>query len=213
MLTPLPLVAGSSFFRGNMKLNHRRTSFNDMKKVLLSAIVLLTSILSSCSQGENTAFENQYVDLQVIIEKTIRSNEVSNPTYLKEVWINDEREAITAENLDWAKELEVFYLADLNKRDYLNKYAKDSSSYELIYSLRSEDEAPVKKLAVRFDSTRSISEIKAILTTDNFLYESERELYLQFLNAQLIKYEINGWQELFIGSKKTYRMKATKKGD
>ncbi|MFB0944659.1 MAG: hypothetical protein ACI9V1_000020 [Spirosomataceae bacterium] len=184
-----------------------------MKKVLLPTIVLLTSILSSCSQEENTTFEKQYIDLQVIIEKTIRSNEAINPTYLKEVWINDDQETITAENLDWAKELEVFYLVDLNKRDYLNKYEKDSTDSGLIYSLRPENEAPVKKLTVRFDSTRSVSEIEATLTTDNFLYGSERELHLQFLNAQLTKYEINGWQELFIGSKKTYRMKATKKGD
>jgi|GEM_PF-1134151 hypothetical protein len=213
MLTPLPMVAGLSFFRGNMKLNYQRTSFNDMKKVLLPTIVLLSSILSSCSQEENTTFEKQYIDLQDIIEKTVHGNEVSNPTYLKKVWINDEQETITAENLDWAKELEVFYLSDLNKRDYLNKYAKDSSSSELIYSLLPENEAPVKKLIVRFDSTRNVSEIKAVLTTDNFLYESERELSLQFSNTQLTKYEINGWQELFIGSKKTYRMKATKKGD
>jgi hypothetical protein len=196
-----------------MKLNYQRTSFNDMKKVLLPTIVLLSSILSSCSQEENTTFEKQYIDLQDIIEKTVHGNEVSNPTYLKKVWINDEQETITAENLDWAKELEVFYLSDLNKRDYLNKYAKDSSSSELIYSLLPENEAPVKKLIVRFDSTRNVSEIKAVLTTDNFLYESERELSLQFSNTQLTKYEINGWQELFIGSKKTYRMKATKKGD
>lgn len=207
------MVAGLSFFRGNMKLNYQRTSFDNMRKVLLSTIVLLGSILSSCSQEENTTFVKQYIDLQVIIEKTIQSNEVSNPTYLKRVWVNDEQEAITAENLDWAKELEVFYLSDLNKRDYLNKYAKDSSGSRLIYSLLPENEAPVKKLTVRFDSTHNISEIKAVLTTDNFLYESEREFHLQFLNTQLIKYEINGWQELFIGSKKTYRMKATKKGD
>ena len=182
-----------------------------MKNVLLFSLVFITLISSSCSDEDSASFEKQYIDLKAIIEKSIKSNEISNPTYAKEVWINEEHETITAQNLDWNKELEVFFLVDLNKRDFLSKYAKDSSSKQLTYSLLPEYEAPVKKLRVTFDSTLNVSEVKAFLSSDNFLYQSQRKLYLRFANNQLTEYKAEGWQELFIGSKKTYRISATKK--
>lgn len=184
-----------------------------MQKKIFPAIAFFITMLSSCSEGKNATFEKQYIDLQSVIQDAVMKNEKSNTAFLKKVWINDEQETVTVNNPDWSKELEVFYLADLNKRDYLNKYATDSSKFTLTYSLLPKMEAPVKELIVRFDSARNVSDVKATLTTDNFLYESKRELQLQFLDKQLIGYEVDGWQELFIGDKKTYKLQATKKED
>lgn len=183
-----------------------------MKKAVLPILAVLSVVSISCSQEENADFERQYIDLKSVIETTIHQNETENPSFNKEVWINEETETITTQKLDWNRELEVFYLADLNKRDYLNKYAKDSTAFQVKYSLLPDMEAPVKELIVRFDSNSAVSAIKAVLLTDNFLYESERELDLKFSNSKLVQYEVDGWQELFIGSKKTYRLKSTKKG-
>lgn len=195
-----------------MKLNYNLTSFIDMKKAVLPILAALAVVSISCSQEENADFEKQYIDLKSVIEAAVIQNEAENPSFNKEVWINEETETITTQKLDWDRELEVFHLADLNKRDYLNKYAKDSTAYQVKYSLLPEMEAPVKELIVKFDTNSAVSAIKAVLLTDNFLYESERELDLKFTNSRLVQYEVDGWQELFIGSKKTYRLKSTKKG-
>lgn len=184
-----------------------------MKKVLFPFLAALSVVSVSCSQEDNADFEKQYIDLKGLIERTVLLNEAENSAFTKEVWINEENETIALQKIDWKRELEVFYLADLNKRDYLNKYKIDSTDYQLSYSLLPGMEAPVNELVVSYDSSLQVSKIKAILLTNNFLYQSERELDLKFKKGQLIEYEVDGWQELFIGSKKTYRLKSIKKGD
>lgn len=175
----------------------------------LLPILFLTASLSSCSEG-TANFETQYVDLKSLIEHSIASNSHQKPTFLKELFIDDKVEKITTAEIEWSKELEVFLAMDLNKRDYLNKYKVDSSAYLLNYTLLPEMEAPVKEMQIQYDSSANISKVSAVLKTNNFLYDSERNLTIYYKADELVNYEVSGWQELFIGDKKHYSIKAGK---
>lgn len=181
-----------------------------MKKTTGIGFLALVLSLSACQESA-TDFQRQYYDVAATINGIVKTNSAEKTTYVKEAWINGDKETVEISDVDWKKELEVFLLADLNKRDYLNKYAKDSSANKIIYKLLPDLEAPVNSLEIDFKD-RQPSGLTAVLKTDNFLYESERILKLSMLNGQLSSYEVNGWQELFIGDKKTYRLRVTKKG-
>lgn len=177
---------------------------------LLTALFISLAI-SACSEN-TSAFEKQYIDLRSVIEQAISTNQNQQPTFVKEVLIDGESETITTKQIDWSKELEVFLSADLNKRDYLNKYKIDSTKNQVKYSLLPEMESAVKDVTIFFDSTASISRINALLKTNNFLYDSERELSILFETNKLVSYEVSGWQQLFIGGKKQYSIRAKKRG-
>lgn len=174
----------------------------------ITTVILLSIILWSCSEN-NATFRPQYFDVNAVVVRTIKLNEISKPTFEKVVNVNGEKEETVSVIKDWKKELEIFLLADLNKKDYLNKFEKDSSVNKLIYRLAEKQEAQVKNLEIKFDKG-NVSEITAVLQTDNFLYKSERKLSLYFYFNDLVKYEVYGWQQLFVGNKKTYQLTAKK---
>lgn len=178
----------------------------------LATILFFSVSLLSCSEGTSD-FEKQYIDLRSLIEDTISSNSKLRPTFYKEVKIDGESEDISTQEIEWSKELEVFLSMDLNKRDYLNKYKIDSTAFLLNYTLLPEMEAPVKEIKISFDSTSSsINIVEAFLKTNNFLYDSERHMTMYFDAGELVQYEVSGWQQLFIGGKKSYNINAKKRG-
>ncbi len=176
----------------------------------LRYIPALLLFFASCS-ADVADFDRQYLNLKVVIEQTELDYNKKKPIFQKEVSINGQTEKIVSKEIDWSKELEVFLTLDLNKRDYLNKYAIDSTEKLIKYTLLATEEAPVREVKVRFDDA-GISDVDAILKTENFLYSSERILALRFATRELVRYEVSGWQQLFIGGKKYYHVNAQKKG-
>lgn len=179
----------------------------NLKLRYIPAMLLL---FVSCSD-DVADFDRQYLNLKQVVEKVELDYNKQKPIFQKEVSINGQTEKIVSNEIDWSKELEVFLALDLNKRDYLNKYAIDSADNVVNYTLLAQEEAPVKEVNVRYDAV-DITEIDAILKTKNFLYSSERVLKLQFAANELVRYEVSGWQQLFVGGKKHYGVKAQKKG-
>ena len=177
----------------------------------LFSVYAIACLVTSCSGGV-ADFEMQYFDLHSVISQSINRNLEDRPVFAKEVLIEREVEKITTNDIDWQKELEVFLTADLNKRDYLNKYSIDSSDRKLVYTLKENLDAPVKSLTITFDTLSMVKNVEAMLTTNNFLYNSERNLILNYKSGELHSYEVTGWQQLFIGNKKQYGIKAKKEG-
>ncbi len=169
--------------------------------------LLIISLLSvGCSQSSNENTTKTYFDLAGFINQKITQLSDSKPLTNKKLLIGEKTENIQTKDIDWKKELELFLQADLNKQSYQLSYAKDSSQNMLIYQLKKGENLPVKTLKIEFDKEKSPKHIEALMQVENYLYKSEKKLSMDLDKKQLKNYQIEGWQELFVGSKKSFKV-------
>lgn len=122
----------------------------------------------------------------------------------KTVVLADKQESIETKDIDWNKELELFLQADLNKQSYQSGYTIDVEEKRIRYKLKAGEKLSVTQLIIEFDEKDLPKHIEATMRTNNYLYESDKKLTAELVNNQLKSYKIEGYQELFIGSKKNF---------
>ncbi|RYU94024.1 hypothetical protein [Emticicia agri] len=118
--------------------------------------------------------------------------------------MTDKQERIETREINWNKELELFLQADLNKQSYQSAYIVEVKDKKINYRLKEGEKIPVKQLIIEFDEKDLPKHVEAIMRTSNYLYESDKKLTADLINNQLRNYKIEGSQELFIGSKKSF---------
>ncbi|GAB3504534.1 hypothetical protein [Emticicia fontis] len=170
-----------------------------MRKVLI-----LSLFLASCTQSENKIQSKSYYDLAGLINQQIGDLSVKKPLVEKTVALADKQERIETKDIDWSKELELFLQADLNKQSYQSGYTIDVKDKRTSYQLKEGEKLPVTQLIIEFDEKDFPKHIEATMRTSNYLYESDKKLSADLVNNQLKEYKIEGYQELFIGSKKNF---------
>jgi hypothetical protein len=172
-----------------------------MRKYLFISILLV-----SCSQTETQNTIKTYFDLVGLVNHQIEILNKTQPLTHKNLLIGEKKETLNATKIDWQKELELFLQADINKQSYQLSYNKTETPNTLIYELKKGENLPVKTLKIIFDKDKSPQRIDALMQTNNYLYQSEKTLSMDFDKSQLKSYHIEGWQELFIGSKKGFEV-------
>jgi hypothetical protein len=172
---------------------------NQMRKV-----IILSLFLASCSQSENKIQSKIYYDLAGLINQQI--SDLSAKKYLieKTVTLGEKKEQIKTKDIDWHKELELFLQADLNKQSYQSAYTIDVKDKKTTYLLKEGEKLPVKQLIVEFDQKDLPKHIEVTMHTNNYLYESDKKLSADLENNLFKTYRIEGYQELFVGSKKNF---------
>ncbi len=176
-----------------------------MKKVFFALILLNIACQNSAQQASHTP--QTYFDLKGFVEKQIAAFQKTNPVVRKEVTVNEESETLVTPKIDWTKELELFLQADLNKPAYTQSYFVDTLSDNTVsYRLRQGEHLPVQFLEVIRDEENRPSKIKATLLEKNYLFESEKILTLESKNGRLTSYQIEGFQQLFIGDPKPFKV-------
>ncbi|MDZ7896567.1 MAG: hypothetical protein U5N85_00855 [Arcicella sp.] len=174
-----------------------------MKKLVY--ILSLVIGFSAC-QSETTEVKiKKYYDLKGLIEKQIEALKSEKPKVQKNILVNESAENQTIDSLDWAKELDFFIQADLNKPAFVSSYQTDSSSMGVKYILKATEKLPVKFLEVNRMGEDGV-EIKALVSNNNYLYDTERNLKLSLKNGQLIDYQIDGFQKVVFGDKKIFKV-------
>lgn len=171
----------------------------------LFAALFGSIILLSCSQ-QNKADVNIFFDSEGFANEIIEKMEMVKPVVYKKNTINQEESEAELSDIDWSKELELLKQANINKVAFQLSYETEESALQTHYSLVSDDPLLVKKMTILKDSTGQISQIKAHLSTDNYLYASEKNLVFNFDQNMVTDYHVNGWQELFIGDRKTFEI-------
>lgn len=171
-------------------------------------IVFLSFMVFAC-QPKEEANQKPFYDLAGLVKSEVEYLQSTATKVTKEVMINGKKEEINPETVDWTKELAFFTEADINKAAYLNSYHKEELPSSEIYTLKADESEPVKSLTIVFDTTGKVSNVKAILTSENYLYNSERTIEMKLANEHLTDYHISGWQRLFIGTEKTFDIKGT----
>lgn len=172
-----------------------------MRKLLFISLLLV-----GCTESSNENATKYYYDLVGFINKKISLLTVNKPLTQKNLLIGEKTETIQTKDIDWKKELELFLQADLNKQSYQLSYDKDSTQNSVVYQLKSGEKLPVRTLKIEFDEEKSPKHIEALMQVENYLYQSEKHLSMDLEKKQLKNYQIEGWQKLFIGSKKSFKV-------
>ena len=180
-----------------------------MYKITLYSIFLLATVCCTNSQSE---LPKKYYDLQGFINTQIALLNKAKPNVQKRMQVGDAPEQVKTNNIDWAKELELFTQADLNKAALQLSYdvaRPDSLTYQ--YKLKTTENLTVKSLVVHLDSaSRQPARVEALLVVENRLYKSEKKILLlcgQSANQWMLqKYQILGYQKLILGGQKKFEI-------
>ncbi|WP_341226026.1 hypothetical protein [uncultured Arcticibacterium sp.] len=176
------------------------------KAILKNFSFLLILGLISCNPEESSVKEKTFYDLETVIQNEIDWLTENKPTVHKSVRINDESEELNTNDIDWKKELEIIIQSDLNKAAYKLSYDETDSLNQISYKLKAGEKLPVSSLEIFKDENGNLLKINSVHTTDNYLYKSTKNVLVEFLNGHLSTYDINGNQELFIGTEKTFEI-------
>jgi hypothetical protein len=187
-----------------------------MKYVLL---LLVTLSITACSEG-NTAQRTEkpvYFDVAGYVKGQIDALTKQRPGVAKRTQMGEKVEQQTTRTINWSRELELFTQADINKPALRNSYTigrPDSLTYQ--YTLKpGEKNLTVRSLTVKLDSlTRQPRRIDALLTTENSLYTSERQITLESghrpaSNWGITHYRMQGFQHLRISDRNTFDVEGT----
>lgn len=174
-----------------------------MKQILGGLMIFILVI--SCKSDSKTEQIHKYFDLKGLVEKQITSLNNKKPTVRKSIEISNQVENQQVRNINWSKELELFTQADLNKPAFIQSYEVDSSSMGVKYTLKNTEKLPVKYLNISRLVEDGIS-IEALINTDNYLYQTERHLRLAIKHNELTDYQIDGFQKIIFGDRKSFKI-------
>lgn len=175
-------------------------------------VLILFLFLTACTNSENKILSKSYFDLAGLLNQQIINLSAKKPLVEKLAILENKQERIETKDIDWNKELELFLQADLNKQSYQLAYTIDIKDKKADYVLKEGEKMPVKLLTIEFDDKDLPKHIEILMNTNNFLYESDKKLTLELKNNQLKSYKIEGYQQLFIGSKKNFSIEGKIKG-
>jgi hypothetical protein len=174
-----------------------------MKKLVY--VLSLMIGFSACQTESAEMNVKKYYDLKGLVERQIVALKSERPKVQKDILVNENSENQTVDSLDWSKELEFFLQADLNKPAFVSSYRVDSSSMGVKYFLKETEKLPVKFLEVNRMGEDGV-EIRALVSNNNYLYDTERNLKLSLQKGQLIDYQIDGFQKVVFGNKKMFKV-------
>ncbi len=179
-------------------------------------LVALVFIFGNCQSPTDTDAPKNYFNLKGFIETQVIELNKRKPLVKKEMTMGSSKDNQQTSEIDWAKELELFLQADINKQAYQLSYhlsQPDANTY--LYTLKNGEKLPVKSLKIIVDaSSKQPGLVEALLKEENKLYDSEKKLYLTCTmrpeGIWLIKsYEISGFQHLALTDKKAFSVKGT----
>lgn len=161
-------------------------------------------LLTACGPDENTGRsapanrKPNYFDVKGFLDAQTALLNQRQPTVEKQVQLRDEQtETSRVAKLDWGKELQIFYQADINKPALRGVYAVAATGTARSYRRKAGVEAPVAELQVT-GAAAAPSELQATIVQDNPLFYSEKQLRLHTRSGQLTDYEVRGVQKLIL---------------
>ncbi len=191
------------------------------KTYLLKQLLVIALVASAgCSQVVQDKIQNtdQYFDLKGLLEEQIVLLDSLRPSVEKTTHIDDEQEmqSLQLDSAGWARELEIFFEADINdpilKDAYQLKEEVLGDSLRLTsYEAIALESAEIKFLKVFYLPEADLPRyITAAFSEKNALYNSNRLLRLEFEELEdknvLMRYSIEGAQKMLLKDTILYRV-------
>ncbi|QDA60181.1 hypothetical protein [Hymenobacter jejuensis] len=161
-------------------------------------------LITACGSDEQAqpqqtaAHSTQYFDVKGFLDAQAQLLNRQNPAVEKKVNLRDGKlETTRVPHVDWTKELQIFYQADINKPALRGAYAIESAptNGQRAYVRKPGIENTVENLTVTADGDQ-VRELTARLVQNNPLFYSEKKLYLHTTNGVLSDYRVEGLQKL-----------------
>ncbi|NBA76029.1 hypothetical protein GOQ04_10785 [Emticicia sp. ODNR4P] len=175
-------------------------------KNILASLFLMLSVMACNQQVEQS--NHKYFDLKGTFETQIKELSRRKPTVQKSVKVGTTADTQTKVIQDWEKELDFFIQADLNKPAFLNSYQISQNDSLVTYMLKPTETQLVKEIKLVLKNGK-LQQVYALLSDENYLYKTRKEIKADFEHNRLKHYEIDGFQQLVFGEKKAYQIKAT----
>lgn len=166
--------------------------------------------LASCGPGDTATVRPNpanrkpaYFNLLGFLEQQSTLLGQRRPAVEKQVLLRDgQQETTRVQPTEWAKELQIFQQADINKPALRSLYAVDSVALpsglvRRTYRRLPGTDHPVEQLTVTSQGN-VVQDITAAVAQDNPLVYSAKTLELHCQNGQLTSYRVNGVQKLIL---------------
>ena len=156
-----------------------------MKKLPIILYFILQFLLFGCKTSNSKTGEAiELFNIKPLIEKDITYNQAKKKKKKKVITVNQKQETTNVSKIDWAKELQIVLNADINKKDWEDKFTKQTTfdsleNIETTKYLSFNSKVPIKKFIVK----KSIS--------SDTIHEIYIEKIIQsglFSNDQIITY-------------------------
>ncbi|HMO39291.1 MAG TPA: hypothetical protein PKC76_09035 [Saprospiraceae bacterium] len=148
-------------------------------------IVLLGSWTSGCSSSDPTTQNTAapaFFDLKQYFQAEIKRLEAAKLTIVKKVAVNDQTEEKTNLSPDFSKELDAFIQADINRKDWLDRYQIDSTRQNgQLTALRYQaldDRLRTRQLDIAFEKGE-VQSIRILRSNSSMVVRSDQELIYQ----------------------------------
>ena len=116
-----------------------------MRKLLFISLLLI-----GCTESEKPNSTKIYFDLAGLVNQQVIELNKNQPLTHKNLAIEEKKEVLNTNKIDWQKELELFLQADLNKQSYQLSYNKEETPQMAVYTLKEGENLPVKSLKIIF---------------------------------------------------------------
>ena len=197
-----------------------------MRKLRFGLPVGLALVLTACGSAADAPAPNaealrqhtSYFNLPAFLSEQSTQLSRRKPTVEKQVLLRDggqETERLTP--TDWAKELQIFQQADIDKPALRGQYLVDSvltpdGLLRRTYRRRPGVAHPVRQLSV-VSRDGQVQQVRATVAQDNPLVYSTKNLELDTPDGQLQSYRVQGVQKLILFDSVRYAVRGVVGGE
>jgi len=174
---------------------------------VLSSAVLGVLVLAGCGDAGPAAPAPRrplYFDVKGLVTQQIEQLAQRKAAVTKQVRVrSNPSETVRVPAANWAKELQIFLQADINKSALRGAYVVDSVALpggllrRTYTRLPGQPNAPVAVLTVVQQGSVA-QEVAATIEQDNALFSARKSLRFQLQNGRLQRYEVVGTQKLVL---------------
>ena len=175
--------------------------------LVLSSAVLGVLVLAGCGDAGPAAPAPRrplYFDVKGLVTQQIEQLAQRKAAVTKQVRVrSNPSETVRVPAANWAKELQIFLQADINKSALRGAYVVDSVALpggllrRTYTRLPGQPNAPVAVLTVVQQGSVA-QEVAATIEQDNALFSARKSLRFQLQNGRLQRYEVVGTQKLVL---------------
>jgi hypothetical protein len=159
----------------------------------------LVLFLMSCNSQEGD-FEKQYFDLAGTLN--LQLEHLKNKSAEKTWEFNGRTETKVVNDLNWKKELELFYNADINKKAFLKSYTTSVNNDTTFHTLRNGEKLWVKTMQIIKNEKNEPIEIAIECEENNYINETQQSLNIILKDNKIETYKIINHQKLLFGKLK-----------
>lgn len=149
----------------------------------LTGFIFVLGMLLACGTSEKSIQKNTYFAWSAFLKQQINGYANSNQKVHKTVVLDGKKEVKIVSNLDWEKEFALYLEADLNKPAYEKSYDNLSEPGFYWYSLKKDENLPVKKMIIHLDAVERPAKVEIEISQKNFLFETRKKLFMNFQRA------------------------------